>query len=162
MDKIKAPLIFVVEDNVFYNQLIVDNLAKQKFTNVKFFYSGEECLKNMNLKPDIIIQDYNLEGMNGVEVLQRAKKIYPEAEFLFLSAQESTEVAVNSMRYGAFDYIVKDGIVFDKVINKIKRILFIKKLAKQNKLLKFSMVAFFIIVVILVVLVFILNFKGYF
>lgn len=157
---IKNPLIFVVEDNEFYNDLIVTHLNKQKFTNVKSFFTGEECLKDLAQKPDIIIQDYNLPGMNGIEVLKRVKKIHHDTEFIFLSAQESLDVATDTIRYGAYDYVVKDGVVFDKVIFKIKKIITNKKLARQNLILKASMLIFFIVVFILVIAVFILRSKG--
>lgn len=157
---IKNPLIFIVEDNEFYNDLIATHLKKQKFTNVQSFFTGEECLKELTQKPDIIIQDYNLPGMNGIEVLKRVKKIHPDTEFIFLSAQESLEVATDTIRYGAYDYVVKDGVVFDKVIYKIKKILINKKLARQNMVLKVSMLIFFIVVVILVISVFIMSSKG--
>jgi len=158
---IKNPLIFIVEDNESYNNLVLTHLKRQKFTNVKTYYSGEDFINNMNLKPDIIIQDYNLEGMNGIQVLKRAKKIYPKVEFIFLSAQESMTVATDTIRYGAFDYVVKDGIVFDRVIDKIKKIILIKKLAMRNRILQVSMIVFFIVVVIIVIAVLFLNKFGY-
>lgn len=154
------PSIFVVEDNEFYNSLIVTHLEKQNFTNVKSFYDGEECVKNINLNPDIIIQDYNLPGITGIDVLKRVKKVNPTTEFIFLSAQESIEVAANTIKYGAYDYVIKDGVVFDKVIDKIKKIIAIKKLAQQNKILKISMIIFFIIVVVLVIALIVLIKKG--
>ena len=77
MQNVKNPLIFVVEDNKVYNKLIVNYLKSNKYVNVEAFYSGEECLKNIEKGPDIIIQDYLLEGMNGIEVLKRVKKVSP-------------------------------------------------------------------------------------
>lgn len=150
MSQKNNPLIFVVEDNEYYNRLIVDNLEKQKFTNIKFFLSGEDCIRSMNLKPDIIIQDYNLGGMNGIEVLKRAKKIYPEVEFIFLTAQDTTEIAVNSMRYGAYDYIVKDGVTFDKVIDRIQKIVKTKTLEGTISTIKYYKIGFMILLFIII------------
>lgn len=155
MSQLNNPLIFVVEDNVYYNKLIVDNLARRKFTNVKFFLNGEDCIKNMNLKPDIVIEDYNLGGMNGVEVLKRAKKIYPDVEFIFLTAQNSTEIAVNTMRYGAYDYIVKDGVTFDKVFDRIQKIIKMKTLEGNVTTIKYYKIAF-VVLLFLIILFFIL------
>ncbi len=162
MSQMNNPLIFVVEDNVFYNKLIVDNLAKKNFTNVKFFHNGEDCIKNMNLKPDIVIQDYNLGGMNGVEVLKRAKKIYPNVEFIFLTAQDSTEIAVNSMRYGAYDYILKDGVTFDKVFDRIKKIVKTKTLEATITTIKYYKIGFLILLFIIIMFIILFYFTEIF
>ncbi|HBO73786.1 MAG TPA: hypothetical protein DD653_03755, partial [Marinilabiliales bacterium] len=60
-----------------YNKLVVSYLKTNKFTKVESFFSGEEALKNMDKNPDIVIQDYLLEGMTGIEVLIKAKKSNP-------------------------------------------------------------------------------------
>lgn len=72
MQNIKNPLIFVVEDNQMYNKLVVSYLKTNKFTNVESYLSGEEALQNMHKNPDIVIQDYLLEGMTGIEEIGRA------------------------------------------------------------------------------------------
>jgi DNA-binding NtrC family response regulator len=157
MGSIKNLLIFVVEDNKIYNKLVVNFLEKSGYTNVKSFNNGEDCLRNLKLKPEVVIQDYLLEGLNGIEVLKRAKKYYPETEFIFLSGQDSMEVAVNTMRYGAYDYIVKNEMTLDRVVDKIEKIMKAKKLARSNKRIKFFMLGF-IIILLLVVLFFVLYF----
>ena len=69
MQNKKNPLIFVVEDNQMYNKLVVSYLKTNKFSNVESFHTGEDALKNMDKNPDIVIQDYLLDGMTGIEVL---------------------------------------------------------------------------------------------
>jgi len=157
MAGLKNPLIFIVEDNKIYNRLVVEFLKKNRYTNVMPFDSGEECLKNVGQKPDIIIQDYLLGGMNGIEVLRRVKKLSPKTEFLFLSGQESMEVAVNTMRYGAFDYIVKDQVTLDKVVDRINKILKIKRLERTNFQIK-AFMAGFIVFLLLVILFFVIYY----
>jgi DNA-binding NtrC family response regulator len=157
MGGIKNPLIFVVEDNKIYNKLVVNFLEKKGFTNVKSFANGEDCLKNMSLKPDIVIQDYLLEGLNGIEVLIWAKKHYPLTEFIFLSGQESMDIAVNTMRYGAYDYIIKNDATLDRLADKIERILKAMKFAKSYKNIKSLMFAS-IILLLLIVLFFVIYF----
>jgi len=122
MQNTKNPLIFVVEDNQMYNKLVVSYLKTNKFTNVLSFLTGEDALKNMDKNPDIVIQDYLLEGMTGIEVLIKAKKTNPNVEFIFLSGQDSIDIAINSMKYGAYDYIVKDQMALQKMVNKINKI----------------------------------------
>ncbi len=144
MQNTKNPLIFVVEDNQMYNKLVVSYLKTNKFTNVESYLSGEEALNNMHKNPDIIIQDYLLDGMTGIEVLIKAKKINPAVEFIFLSGQDSIDIAINSMKYGAYDYIVKDQMALQKMVNKINKINSVTELVKTNKRYKIGVILFFI------------------
>lgn len=144
MQNTKNPLIFVVEDNQMYNKLVVSYLKTNKFTNVESYLSGEEALNNMHKNPDIIIQDYLLDGMTGIEVLIKAKKINPAVEFIFLSGQDSIDIAISSMKYGAYDYIVKDQMALQKMVNKINKINSVTELVKTNKRYKIGVILFFI------------------
>lgn len=147
----KNPLIFVVEDNQIYNKLVVSYLKTNKFTRVESFLSGEDVLRNMHQNPDIIIQDYLLEGMTGIEVLIKAKKTNPDVEFIFLSGQDSIDIAINSMKYGAYDYIVKDQMALQKMVNKIHKINSVSELVTSNKRYKVGVILFFIGLSILVI-----------
>ena len=159
MQNTKNPLIFVVEDNQMYNKLVVSYLKTNKFTRIESFLSGEEVLKNMHKNPDIVIQDYLLEGMTGMEVLIKAKKTNPNVEFIFLSGQDSIDIAINSMKYGAYDYIVKDQMALQKMVNKIHKINSVTELVKTNKRYKVGVVLFFVGLALLVVVTLFLALK---
>ncbi|PTN09122.1 response regulator [Mangrovibacterium marinum] len=148
----KNPLIFVVEDNHVYNRLIVSFLKTNKLTNVESFSTGEEALKAMEKQPAVVIQDYLLEGMNGIEVLKRAKKVAPNVEFIFLSGQDNIDVAINTMKYGAYDYIVKDQMALKKLVNKISKIQSYNQLEVSKKRYKMGVILFFVILAIFVVI----------
>ncbi|MFV0291462.1 MAG: response regulator [Mangrovibacterium sp.] len=155
----KKPLIFVVEDNQVYNRLAVSFLKTNGYTQVESFLSGEDVLKALETQePAIVIQDYLLGGISGIEVLKAAKAKYPNVEFIFLSGNDSIEVAINTMKYGAYDYIVKDQVALKKMITKINRIEAFKTLETQKTSYKkgitafFAALVFFIIVVIIFVL----------
>ncbi len=157
MQSTKAPLIFIVEDNQVYSKLVVSYLRSNKFTNVKAFSSGEECIQHLGEKPDIIIQDYLLEGMNGIEVLKRAKQVYPEIDFIFLSGQDNIDIAINTMKYGAYDYIVKDQMALKKMVNKIHKIRSVRKLERSNKRYKMGVILFFAVLILIVIVLFSLS-----
>lgn len=152
-------LIYVVEDNKVYNKLITEYLAKQNFINVKAFFSGEECVDAIQKgeKPDIIIQDYFLEKMNGIDVLLNVKKISPDSEFIFLTGNESMEVAVNTIKFGAYDYIIKDKVTLDKVVDRIQKIRKVKALEMRNKQIQ-KFIILFLSVIFLIVLFAVLYF----
>jgi DNA-binding NtrC family response regulator len=152
MQNIKNPLIFVVEDNQVYNKLVVSYLRSNKLINVESYLTGEDALANLHKKPDIIVQDYLLEKMTGIDVLVKTKKICPETEFIFLSGQDSIDVAINSMKYGAYDYIVKDQMALKKLVDKIHKILSVHNLKKSNKRYKVGVILFFVILFVLIVI----------
>ncbi|HDR51563.1 MAG TPA: response regulator [Mariniphaga anaerophila] len=161
----KNNLIFVVEDNKVYNKMITEYLTRQNFTNVKPFFSGEDCVSSIEkgAKPDIIIQDYFLEKMNGIDVLLKVKKISPSSEFVFLTNNDSMEVAVNTIKYGAYDYIVKDKITLDKVVDRIQKIRKVKALEIRNKQIKMAIMLFLgaiFLVVLFSVLYFVFGWFG--
>ena len=158
MQNAKNPLIFVVEDNQMYNKLVVSYLKTNRLTNVESYLTGEDALNNMHKNPDIIIQDYLLDGMTGIEVLIKAKKTNPNVEFIFLSGQDSIDIAINSMKYGAYDYIVKDQMALQKMVSKINKINSITELVKSNKRYKIGVVLFFIGISILIIVVLTLAF----
>ena len=146
-------LIFVVEDNRVYNKLITSYLKTNKFSNVMSFYSGEDTINNLYRNPDIIIQDFLLDGMNGIEVLKKAKEQNPNIEFIFLSGQDNIDVAINTMKYGAYDYIVKDQMALKKMVNKINKIQSVNKLVKSNKRYRSGVVIFFVAIIVILILV---------
>ncbi|MCF8361005.1 MAG: response regulator [Prolixibacteraceae bacterium] len=159
MQKENNSLIFVVEDNRVYNKLISSYLKSNKFTNVMSFYSGEEVINNLYRNPDIIIQDFLLDdGMNGIDVLKKAKELGNDVEFIFLSGQDNIDIAINTMKYGAYDYIVKDQMALKKMVNKINKIQSVNKLVKSNKRYKNGAVIFFSILAVVVLIVLLIVF----
>jgi DNA-binding NtrC family response regulator len=153
MDIRKKYLIFVVEDNNTYNHLVVGHLGKSGFTNVKSFSSGKDCIEAVLNKevPNIIIQDYFMNEMNGLEVLQKVKKIIPDTEFIFLTGNEDIEVAVTTMKSGAYDYVIKDNVALDKVVNKIQKIIKVFELERKNKQIQFLVRMFVLLVSVVIV-----------
>lgn len=115
--------IFLVDDDVFCLNLYQQFLKKLGYENITCYSGGKDCLDNLSQKPSIIFLDYNMEDMNGIDVLQSIKSHDSNITVVFISGQESVEVAVDALKYGAFDYIVKSKITPDTLqttINKIQ------------------------------------------
>jgi DNA-binding NtrC family response regulator len=132
------PLIFVVDDNPIYNRLIVSQLRLNKFLRVESYLSGEDCLQNIYKKPDIIVQDYLMNGMDGIEVLKTSKKSNPKTQFIFLSSEDSFEIAVNTIKYGAYEYVIKDQLALKKLILIINKIKIIEPIKPSKKFFKMA------------------------
>ncbi len=145
-----SPLIFIVEDNSIYNKFIASHLRSNKFEKIESFLSGEECLKNLYKKPDIVIQDYLLDGISGIDVLKTTKKTNPSTEFIFLSGQDNLSIAVNTIKNGAFDYVVKDRFALKKLIDNIDKIIKQRNTKYENKNHVKGITLFFIALAVLI------------
>ena len=112
-------------------------------TTIRSFSSGEECLKSVENQPDIIILDYFLNGndpnaMNGLQVLKKIKNISSDTKVIMLSAQDKMEIAVNLIKFGAYDYIIKNNNVFLRtklVVSNAVNAISIAKELKNSKLM---------------------------
>lgn len=134
------PLIFIVEDNSTYNELIMSHLRSNKVKRIECFLSVEECLQNLYKKPDIVIQDYLLSEISGNDILKESKKSDLNTEFVFLSdldnfsknnnkntglvslsGSDEFDAAADTIKYGPHDYVVKDLSALKKLIEKFGR-----------------------------------------
>ena len=98
--------------------------------------TGEEGLERFQKEnPDLILLDHWLPGMNGDEVLRRIKEEYPEIPTIIMTAQGSIEMAVNLMKMGAFDFLVKP-FELDQVEDLIKKGLERIRLKKEVEWLR--------------------------
>uniref|UniRef100_UPI003217C886 response regulator n=1 Tax=uncultured Draconibacterium sp. TaxID=1573823 RepID=UPI003217C886 len=153
MQKTKNPLIFIIEDSTVYKDLIVGYLQSQKFTNLKVYKNGDECLRNIHLKPDLIILDYCSEGKSGLELMVQIQKEHPDTDFIFLSGQNNLEVAVKIMKIGAADYIVKNDQAPYNLVKSIEYIINNTKRAKATKGFKIGVVGFFIMLFFIIMII---------
>ena len=116
--------IFIVEDDVWYSELLSYHLTLNPEYEVVCFHTGRECLSNLYLNPDVICLDYTLPDATGEEVLKKIKQLNPEVQIVMISGQEDVKTAVNLLKLGAYDYIVKDEDTKDRLwitINKIRQ-----------------------------------------
>ena len=119
----KHPLkIFVVEDDLFYGELLKRHLSLNPDNEVHLFKAGKECLDKLYLKPDVISLDYGLPDMAGDKVMKKIKEDYPELPVIIVSGQEDIKTAVKLLRDGAYDYFVKDTDTKDRLWNTVNNI----------------------------------------
>lgn len=114
--------IFVVEDDYMYQRMIKYVMELNPDHEVHLFASGQECLKQLHLQPDIISLDYSLPDMTGEEVLEKIKAYNEEILVLILSGQQDIATAVKLLKKGAYDYIIKDEETKDRLLNSISHI----------------------------------------
>lgn len=126
-------MIFIVDDDPVLAEMLKDHLSKMTSYEINVYEKGEDCLDQLHLKPGIVFLDFYLnsvdkDAMDGLEVLQEIKKADPEVDVVMLSGQDKIEVAVKTMQYGAFDYIVKGESAFYRAEKAVFNIYRFKKL----------------------------------
>jgi len=128
--------VFIVEDDEWYCEFISYTLQLDDEYDIIKFHSGKDCLNNLKEKPDIITLDYQLPDLSGEELLKKIKDFDPEIEVIVISEQEKIETAVNLLKLGAFDYIVKSKDIRDRLLNVLRNIKRQRGLKKQINLLQ--------------------------
>ncbi len=100
-------LVFIVDDEQAISKLLSYWVKDKWKYDVEVFSNGEDLLRRISAKPDLILLDIMLPGMDGLEILKRVKQHDSNLPVIILSAQGSVEVAVDSLKFGAFDYFPK-------------------------------------------------------
>lgn len=100
--------IFIAEDDKWYSQILQYHLSLNMDYEVSVFGTGEDLLSMLNKDPDIVTIDYSLPDMNGEELLDRILKFDPNLPVIAISGQEDVSTAIDLLKKGAYDYIVKN------------------------------------------------------
>lgn len=118
----KAFKIFVVEDDEWYNRLLVHTLSLNPDYEIQSFINGKDCLANLDQEPDIITLDYRLPDMKGLEVLKQIRETNEDIQIILISEQIDIEVVVTLLQHGAYDYIVKSKDIRERLLNTVSNI----------------------------------------
>lgn len=113
--------VFVVDDDEMMAMALEDHLTRNTLHEIHVFTTGEECIKNLRMQPDIIILDYNLnsvekEAANGMAILEAIKKLNRDIPVILFSSQDAYSVALQSINRGATQYVIKDESAFDNIV----------------------------------------------
>ena len=123
--------IFVVEDDEWYNRMLVHHLSMNPDYEIHSFITAKDCLEHLNLKPDVITLDYRLPDQLGIDVLKQIKEINDDVRVILISGQDDIEVVVDILKHGAYDYIVKSTDIRDRLLNTINNLRQEVKLKKE-------------------------------
>lgn len=116
--------ILLVEDDHFYATMITELLKQSGYNDFLHVDNGLECLVQVYEErvPDVVIMDQQLGMVNGVEVLQKIRAYRPDLRVIFMSGQKDVKVAVQSIKKGAREYIIKDEHAFSRLGAVLKEI----------------------------------------
>ena len=128
--------LFLVDDDALFLKSMEIDFSEHSDYKIETYPTGELCVENLSHQPDIIILDYQLDGieknaMNGIQTLDKIKSFNPEIPVVMLSSQDKIEVAINCMHHKAFDYVVKSETAFLRLQKKINTIISFKEIERE-------------------------------
>jgi DNA-binding NtrC family response regulator len=123
MQNLESYNLFVAADNQLYAESLKQSLENSfdKHVKVEAFVSKEECINNIKKenKPDIVVLDYKLNKKSGEAnssyTVDKIKEISPETIVIVMSDEQDMPSAVKALRYGAYDYVMKDRFAFSHI-----------------------------------------------
>jgi DNA-binding NtrC family response regulator len=127
--------ILIVEDSQSQREMLRDFLLKEGHT-VADAENGEKGIRTVQAGHfDLILLDYKMPGMDGMEVLRQIKAINPEIDVVIITAYSTIETAVGAMKAGAIDYITKP-IELDALLILVDRVAERRILIRENELMR--------------------------
>jgi DNA-binding NtrC family response regulator len=127
--------VMLVDDEVPFVEAMSRRLAKRDLTVVQAF-GGAEALEKLAQNPDIdiVILDVKMPGMDGVQTLKEIKRAHPMVEIIMLTGHATVESAIEGMKLGAYDYLMKPCDI-DMLVAKIAEAE-AKKAQQEEKILE--------------------------
>jgi DNA-binding NtrC family response regulator len=123
--------IFILEDDVWYGSMLQHYLSLNPDYEVKRFESPTAFFAALHESPQVITLDYSLPDCDGTEVLRKIKEYNNNIQVIIISGQEDVATAINLLKSGAFDYIVKDDDAKDRLWNTIQHLQEINGLKEE-------------------------------
>jgi DNA-binding NtrC family response regulator len=99
--------IFIVDDEELILKSTERILKKLGYEDVSIFDNGQDCVNALNQNPFLILLDYQMDDLNGFDVLKKIKRYNPNTYVIMMSGQNDIANAVDTLKFGAIDYIVK-------------------------------------------------------
>jgi DNA-binding NtrC family response regulator len=127
MLNIHEQTLFIVDDEPLIVKALEKKLTQLGYTNLKTFESGVDCIHSLAENPFVVLLDYQMDDLNGFEVLRKIKRYNPNTYVIMMSSQNDVSKAVETLKFGAFDYLVKGADDTKKLTNTLERIFKIEE-----------------------------------
>ncbi|MBY0424213.1 MAG: response regulator, partial [Cytophagales bacterium] len=115
-------IVFIVENESVKAELIHQFFEKNKHFEFLYFRDSEECLNQLYLHPMAVFIDYDLKTVDsherdGLKILEEIQKLNHSTEVIFFSSEDHPEVAMDTIKHGAYDYVVINENRFRRMEN---------------------------------------------
>ena len=128
----KSLRIFLVDDDPYCRCLIEHAVRTYGFNDVHLFDNGAQCLDALIDEPDIIFLDQMMGSVSGTDALRAIKRFNPDTYVVLVSGQSKVQVAVDSLKLGAFDYVIKNENLAERLTAVLDKIGEVRQLLAQR------------------------------
>ncbi|RJR34787.1 MAG: response regulator [Desulfobacteraceae bacterium] len=130
--------VLLVDDEVPFVEAMTRRLVKREL-DVVAAYSGTEALKELDKRPsiEVVILDVKMPEMDGIDTLREIKRKHPLVEVIMLTGHATIESAIEGMKLGAFDYLMKPSDM-DLLLVKVQQAAS-RKRAQEDKIVEARM-----------------------
>jgi DNA-binding NtrC family response regulator len=101
-----SELLFVFDNDIPHREMMASWLEDQDY-KVKVFDNGELCLNCLDENPGVICLDINMPGLSGLEILKQLRLANRDIAVMVITKNDTLDFAIEAMKIGAFDYLVK-------------------------------------------------------
>ncbi|MBW1938652.1 MAG: response regulator, partial [Deltaproteobacteria bacterium] len=117
--------LVIIEDEEAHFQLLKRSIEKAyPLASLYYFQETSGCIHKLDeINPHIIIADYLLPGMNGIEFLEYLKQEKKDIPVIMITGQGDENIAIQAMKLGAWDYLVKSGDFFALIPSVIEKVI---------------------------------------
>jgi DNA-binding NtrC family response regulator len=128
----KSQKVFLVDDDPYSRCLIEYAVRSYGFTDVHLFENGAACLDALIDEPDIIFLDQMMGTVSGTDALRAIKRFNPDTYVVLVSGQSRVQVAVDSLKLGAFDYVIKNEHLTERLTAVLDKIGAVQQLLTER------------------------------
>lgn len=114
--------IYIVEDEPLYARILEYHLSQNPDYEVHVYSTAHDLLLNLYKRPSVISLDFNLPDMSGFEVLKKIREFDPELPVVIVSGQQDISTAVELLKKGVYDYVLKDADTKDHLWSVMRNI----------------------------------------
>jgi len=114
--------IFLLDDDPHCLAMYQRHIRNLGVEEVRLFEDSQDFLNQLMEEPDAVIIDHSMQPFDGLEVLKKIKRQNPDLPVIYLSAQKDMKTAVDALKFGAFDYIIKDDNDLDHLTEVLDRL----------------------------------------
>ena len=132
-------IVFILDSNVVYQRVIAQYLQVAGIGSVIVFSDPDKMFHSLKLRPDILISEYLFDknALRGRQVLTKVRKESPSTDIYFHTSLRDVDTAVNAIKSGAIDYIIKNTSALDELVRKIiKRLHYRNNRDNSNKTIR--------------------------
>ncbi|MBI3073096.1 MAG: sigma-54-dependent Fis family transcriptional regulator [Deltaproteobacteria bacterium] len=129
------PRILVVDDEPHMGRSLQLLLSEERGYEVEVAGSGDEAVARLSRGYDVVVSDITMPGMDGLALLRGVKDVSPETEVVLMTAYSTVKSAIDAIRAGAFEYLIKP-FDNDQFVVVVENALKVARLARENRDLK--------------------------